>query len=404
MTIAAKAGPRIAIAIPALLIAAGSASILSTDLYAPSLPHLPAYFATDAATVKLTMSLNLAAFALAQLLHGPLADRYGRRPVFLAGMLAFVATALGAAAAQSVGQLILARVLMGAAASVEAVIVLAVIRDLYDEAGAVRLLALYGMVIAVAPAVGPVIGGFVFVWLGWRANFLLLAGVVALICALAARLLPETAPGLDRGALAPARMARGYLGLLANRVFVAYALMMAVALAGIFAFVTAAPFILITRHGVLTEHYGFFQAAIVAAYFIGTLLAGRSAGRLDTRQLCTIGIALMLAGAMALVAAVAWRESPLTITAATALFTAGLGPLFAAAPVLAMSAASTSGGGQVAALIGAFEMGGGALGAFAVGVAPTDSAWPLALTLAASALAAALALTATGIGRQRRTV
>ena len=99
------------------------------------------------------MSLNLAAFALAQLIHGPLADRFGRRPVFMWGMAAFLVTALAAAAAQSIEQLIAARILMGTAASVEAVIALAVIRDLYDDAGAVRILAIYGMVIAIAPAI-----------------------------------------------------------------------------------------------------------------------------------------------------------------------------------------------------------------------------------------------------------
>ena len=239
--------------IPALLIAASSASILSTDLYAPSLPHLPALLSTDAPTVTLTMSLNLASFALAQLIHGPLADRFGRRPVFMWGMAAFLVTALAAAAAQSIEQLIAARILMGTAASVEAVIALAVIRDLYDDAGAVRILAIYGMVIAIAPGVGPVIGGFVFVWAGWRANFFLLAAIIALVFAMAARWLPETAAQLDYSALQLRRMAARYGALLTNRTFMGYALALAFGLAGVFAFVTGAPFVLIDRHGIYIQ-------------------------------------------------------------------------------------------------------------------------------------------------------
>ncbi len=372
--------------IPALLIAASSASVLSTDLYAPSLPHLPALLATDAPTVTLTMSLNLAAFALAQLIHGPLADRFGRRPVFMWGMAAFMVTALAAAAAQSIGQLIAARILMGTAASVEAVIALAVIRDLYDDIGAVRILAIYGMVIAIAPAIGPVIGGFVFVWAGWRANFLLLAVTIALVFAMAARWLPETAAQVDHRALEWRRMAGGYGALLANRTYMGFALALSFGLAGVFAFVTGAPFVLIGRHGIATQYYGFFQMAIVAAFFIGATIANRAVGRIDARRICALGVAIAVAGGVALIGVAALAESPWSITAAASLFAAGLGPLFAAAPVLAMGAARDIGGGVSAAMIGALEMGGGALGALAVGLWADVTSWPLTGTMAASSL------------------
>jgi DHA1 family bicyclomycin/chloramphenicol resistance-like MFS transporter len=372
--------------IPALLIAASSASVLSTDLYAPSLPHLPALLSTDASTVTLTMSLNLAAFALAQLIHGPLADRFGRRPVFMWGMAAFLLTALAAAAAQSIGQLIAARILMGTAASVEAVIALAVIRDLYDDIGAVRILAIYGMVIAIAPAVGPVIGGFVFVWAGWRANFLLLAVTIALVFAMSARWLPETAAQVDHRALQLRRIAVGYGALLANRTYMGFALALSFGLAGVFAFVTGAPFVLIGRHGIATQYYGFFQMAIVAAFFVGTMIANRAVGRIDARRICALGVGISVAGGVALIGVVALAESPWSITAAASLFAAGLGPLFAAAPVLAMGAARDVGGGLSAAMIGALEMGAGALGALAVGLWADVTAWPLAGTMAASSL------------------
>src|SRR3546814_1051512 len=117
----------------AILLSASAAAILSTDLYAPTLPHLPAYFDTDVATVQLTMGLNVAAFAVSLLIWGPLSDRYGRRAVFLVGMVIFLATAVGAALAGSIGTLLLARILMGFAAAVESVVVLAMINDLYEE-------------------------------------------------------------------------------------------------------------------------------------------------------------------------------------------------------------------------------------------------------------------------------
>ncbi|MEK9900209.1 MAG: MFS transporter, partial [Rhodospirillaceae bacterium] len=164
-----------------ILVAAGGASLLSTDLYAPSLPHLPAYFGTDATTVQLTMALNMAAFAVAQLFWGPLSDRYGRRPIFLIGMSVFLFTAIGAAVSQTIDHMLVARILMGASASVEAVIVLAVIGDLYKSEDSAKIYAIYGMVIALVPAAGPVIGGFVFEWFGWRAYFTLLTVIIVAV-------------------------------------------------------------------------------------------------------------------------------------------------------------------------------------------------------------------------------
>ena len=105
---AAKGGP-VPLYIPVLLVSVTSVVILSTDLYTPSLPHLPAYFGTDAATVQLTMSLNLAAFALGQLLLGPLSDRVGRRPVFVVALSAFVLTSIASALAPDIESLIVAR-------------------------------------------------------------------------------------------------------------------------------------------------------------------------------------------------------------------------------------------------------------------------------------------------------
>jgi len=106
---------------------------MSTDMYAPSLPDLAKWFETDATRVQLTISLNLLAFGLAQLVHGPLSDRFGRRPVLLASLGAVACLCIVCAFAQSIDQLIVARVLLGIAAAAEAVVGLAIIKDLYDE-------------------------------------------------------------------------------------------------------------------------------------------------------------------------------------------------------------------------------------------------------------------------------
>ncbi len=384
----AAAGTRVPILIPALLISASFVSILSTDLYTPSLPHLQGVFDTDAEQVQLTMSLNLLGFALAQLLYGPLSDRIGRRPVLLGGMLGFAVASLGCALAGSIEALILARVLQGMTACAEAVIGYAVIREIYDEAGAVRVLGAYGMGIAFAPAIGPIIGGYMHVLFGWRSNFFLLTGLILVVAFLIWRNLPETLKQPDLGAVNPRRVLTGYLALLRDSAFMAYVLVAGLVIAGLFAMVTAFPFLFIERMGVRTEHYGYYYAAIVLAYFLGSLLVNRVAGRLSSDGLLAIGLGFCAVGGSALLLLVAGAlETPVRVTATQCLFAFGLGLALATAPIRAFDV-SRQGHGYAAALIGAVEMGLGGLGAFLVGVLHDGTAWPIAFVIAGTALLA----------------
>ena len=191
--------------IPAVLMLASAVGILATDLYAPSLPRLTEVFATRAETVQLTMTLNMLGFACGQLLFGPLSDRFGRRPAMLFGLSMFVAFSLACGLAWSIESLIAFRIAQGIVAACEAVIGMAVIKELYGEAAGVKIIAIYSMVIASAPAVGPIVGGQMLVLFGWQSNFWLLAGLAALSLVLCLRFLTETSRP-DRSALRPSRL------------------------------------------------------------------------------------------------------------------------------------------------------------------------------------------------------
>ncbi|MBT5572502.1 MAG: multidrug effflux MFS transporter [Alphaproteobacteria bacterium] len=368
-----------------IMIAASGASILSTDLYAPTLPHLPAYFGTDAKTVQLTMALNMAAYALSQLLWGPLGDRFGRRAIFIYGMAAFALTVIAAAVSQTIDQLIIARILMGAAASVEAVIVLAVIGDLYEGEESAKVFALYGMVVSLVPAAGPIMGGFIFEWFGWRANFFVLAGVVVAVFAIGLVRLPETLPAAERTALKLGAIISGYAQLLMRGGFVTVAMTLGLAIGAIFAYITEAPFILIDKHGVATRYFGLYQAFIVLAFFIGSLIASRIVDRIGVRRLFAVGVWSGSLSGLLVIVAVSFGETPVTLTAAMSVFAFALGPLFATAPVLAFERVTDHGRGMSAALLSTFEMGGGALGALFVSLTPDGTAWPLAICVSGAA-------------------
>jgi DHA1 family bicyclomycin/chloramphenicol resistance-like MFS transporter len=376
--------------IPALLISGTATSILSTDLYTPSLPHLPAYFGTDASTVKLSMSLNLLGFALAQLIHGPLSDRFGRRPVLLIGMAGFLLSSIACALAASIEMLIAARALQGIMACAQAVLALAIIRDLYDESGAVKILAFHGMAIAVAPVIGPLVGGYVHVLLGWRMNFWIVSILIGIVTAMMIRYMPETVEP-DRTAMAPARLLSSYGDLLARPNFLVHGLLLAGTLMGLFAFVTAAPFVFIDQMGVATDRYGYYYALVLGAFFVGNLLANRAAGRCRSRQLLRAGVAVLVAGGLALILVVyTGGGTPRLLTLAMALYLFGMALIWATSPVMAMAAAPGN-AGVASAMLGTLQMAGAALGAFVVGLLHNGSAWALAIAVGAGALAVGLA-------------
>lgn len=368
-----------------LLFLASAVAMMSTDLYAPSLPHLPEYFGASPSTVKLTMSLNALAYAIGTLVHGPLSERFGRRPVLLGGLAAFTLFSLLCALSDTVGQLLAARIAMGFAAAVEGVVVLAIIRDMFDEKDQVRALAFYGMATALPPAIAPVIGGYVFIWFGWQANFYLLAIVAVVVTLLIARQLKETKqPDLD--ALSWRSVRDDYLHLFTNVQFLRYTIIGGATWGFFFAFITAGPFILIDQHRLPTEHFGYFQALIVIAYMAGSWLAERLIRFWSTDQVMFFGIVIAVVGTALFVFVVyGGHETPLSLAIALAIIAFADGPVFATTPSLAMNASSSRTGPAAAVLLG-IEIGMGALASLAVSVMHDGTSRPLAITVTALCL------------------
>lgn len=362
----------------AILVLASSTSIMSTDMYSPSLPDLATYFDTNATRVQLTISLNMLAFGLAQLVHGPLSDRFGRRPVLLVSLVAVALLCLACAAATSIDQLIVARILLGLAAAAEAVIGLAILKDLYDETEQMRALALLGMVIAIAPAVAPIIGGWLHVHFGWQSNFFVIAAMALVSFVCVWRWLPEsTVP--EHGALAPLRVMRGYLRLFGNSDFMLHSAMLGLALGLIFVFVTGAPFVLIENHGVPPDRFGWYQAGIVVAFFFGSVLAARVAGHWSGGRLLGTGIVLIVIGSILLcVVILAGIETPLRLTGTYSVMTFGMGLLFASAPSRALRSIEGQ-AGTASALLSGIEQTTAAAAAVAISVLFDGTSRPLAL-------------------------
>ncbi len=265
---------------------------LSTDLYLPSLPAMVDVFGTDVARVQLTLSVFLVGFAVSQLAYGPLSDRFGRRPVLLGGLAIYCVASLACAFATTIGGLIAARFLQALGGCCGPVIARAIVRDIHGLQRAARMLAYISAATALAPAIGPVIGGYLEVAFGWRSNFfaLTLFGVVVLTAVFAT--LCETNVDRNPDAARPAMLLANYRVVLRHGSFLGYALCVAFCYSGLFAFISGSSFVLIDVLHVAPNRFGYCFAVVVAGYMSGTLSAGRLTMRLGIDRMISIGTLL----------------------------------------------------------------------------------------------------------------
>ncbi len=362
---------------------------ISTDLYLPSLPAIAAHFGVDAGEAQLTLSVFLIGFALSQLVYGALSDRFGRRPVLLVGLVIYVLASIACMLAPSIGLLIAARLLQAVGACAGVVLGRAVVRDVYGRERAARVLSYVGMAMALAPALGPILGGFIQVWFGWRASFLVLALFGATILAGAVTQLPETNQSRDP-TLRLGRQLLNYRSLLQHRAYLGHVLVATCAYSGIFVFISGSSFLLIDVLGLSPEEYGLCFAAIVVGYMLGTLLSGRLTMRLGLERMILIGSLVgLLAGGTAAVLSLAGVVDLLAVLAPFFLFLVGCGLMLPNALAGAMGPFPTM-AGAASALLGFIQMVVAAGIGVAVGQLHDETGRGMALALAVVAIGAFL--------------
>lgn len=280
-------------AIIAGLVALGP---LATDMYLPAFPQLMRDFGTGMDQVQQTLSLFLIGFALAQLIYGPLADRYGRKPVLLGGLLLFFFSSIGAAYADSIASLSLLRLLQALGGSAGPVLGRAMIRDIHGPTESARLLSYIGTAMALAPAIAPILGGYMTSWLGWASIFLFLSVYAAIGIGLLVLRLPETLLVTGSHLVSPRRLLHNYALLLRHSRWRWYTLCCGFVFAGLFSFLSGSPFVIIDFFGYPEEDYGLFFTLIVFGYMAGTLIAGRMVRQVGIDRLLRAGALLAACG------------------------------------------------------------------------------------------------------------
>ncbi len=299
---------------------------ISTDLYLPSLPSIGIDLATDTSGVQLTLSVFLIGFAVSQLIYGPLSDRYGRRPVLLAALLIYLAATVACGLADSIEWLIGARFVQALGACAGPVVGRAVVRDVFGRDRSARVLSYMGLAMSLAPAIGPIIGGYLETGFGWRANFVALGifGIVSLAGIWA--LLPETNNQLNLSATQPGKLLTNYLLLARNPLYMGYVFLSTFSYAGIFSFISGSAFVLINTMGLSPSDYGLCFAAVVIGYMIGTFASGRFTRSLGINRMIFIGTLFKCAGGISgLVLALYGHLSIASIVLPTVVFLIGTG-------------------------------------------------------------------------------
>ncbi|WP_042342299.1 multidrug effflux MFS transporter [Calothrix sp. PCC 7507] len=275
---------------------------LSIDMGLPAFPTISASLNASSGSVGLTLSLFMAGFAIAQLIFGPLSDRYGRKPILLIGCGLFALAGAACAVAPSINTLIAWRLVQGAGAGAGMVLTLATVRDLFDGAAARAQLSYVNLVMSVAPMIAPTIGGWVLVLANWRAIYGVLALAGFLLLLTVAFGLSESLAHPDLTALQPHRLFKNYTRILSNPICLGYALVNALNFGCMFAYVAGSPLVMLQVFGVSTTTYGWLFASTAFGIMVGSFLNGRLSlrGVLPSRLLI-VGLVTATISAVALV-------------------------------------------------------------------------------------------------------
>ena len=305
-------------ALATLLASLSMLGPFSIDAYLPAFPHIQADLGASAIEVQQTLSAYMLAFAGMVLWHGALSDAFGRRNIILFSLVVFAIGTFGCAASHSVHYLWVFRIMQGVSAGAGVVVGRAIIRDLYADSHAARLLSMVTMIFSIGPAVAPVLGGWIVKFSDWRTIFLSLLGYTLVLLWVCWKRLPETLPPSRRQPFNPRFLAGSYGAIFRSPLFHMKSGIVALNFAGLFLYIAAAPALLPEVMGLGPDQFGWLFIPAVAGIFLGALFANRLAGRISFARQIQVGFCFLIGAALVNVlyhalapAAIPWSFVPL---------------------------------------------------------------------------------------------
>jgi DHA1 family bicyclomycin/chloramphenicol resistance-like MFS transporter len=306
----------------ALLALLGMVGPFAIDTYLPAFSGIARSLDASPVQMQQTLSAYLFGFAFMSLFHGAISDSFGRRPVVLWGVAIFTLTSVGCALSQNIGQLIFFRVLQGLSTGAGIVVSRAVVRDMFEPSQAQKVMSQITIFFGIAPAIAPIIGGWLFVLAGWHSIFWFLAGVGVLLWLANFRFLPETLHVAQRQPFNTRNLLRGYWQLGSDPRFLLLALASGIPFNGSFLYVLSAPAFLGEHLQLAPTQFFWFFMLTIGGIMGGAWLSGRLAGRIAPQRQIRYGFMVMFGSALVnlvanwlFVAHVSWALIPLCVFA-----------------------------------------------------------------------------------------
>ena len=333
-----KPGTRHLTVIAALLAMIGPFSI---DAYLPSFPDIEAEFGISRALLSQSLGVYLMAFAISTLFWGPLADRFGRRLVILISMAIYTLGSIGCALSDSAETFMLLRIVQGLAASGGFIAGRAMIRDAHDAEAAHRAMSQVMMLFALAPALAPVLGGWLHDHFGWRSVFWFLSFFGSLLV-LMGFFISETLVTSQRRSINPVTVLRVYFSAFIHKRFPVLVLILSLSFGGLFLYIAGAPSVIYNFLGLGSDDFGWLFIPIVAGLILGASISGRLAHRWPAQRTISVGLLVMMVAMVLNLASVNLATaSVFSVVAPLVLYVTGLAVMMPAITVLALDCLPT---------------------------------------------------------------
>jgi MFS transporter, DHA1 family, multidrug resistance protein len=346
----------------ALLFTMLFAGQIASTIFIPGLPNIALDLDVSIAIVQKMVPTYLAAFAIAQLIIGPLSDRFGRRIIVLCGILIFIIASLLCASSDNITVLLISRLAQATGACSTLVISRAIIRDTSEGVAAARAMSYVAIAMAVGPIMAPFVGGFLTAWFGWRATFIFTFSIGIIVFTAVFFTLKETLPPEKRNPPILSQLFKTYRSLLANKHFACYSIIVAFASGAMQAYIVSSPIIFIVVMGVKPEIFGFYIMIMPSLFVLATYISRRLSEYITIDKIIIIGGLFSFSGGiLQLFFGLMLVETPLPVLIAFAISNFGTGLLLANCYAQALNSVKPEIAGSASALGGCLHFGYGAI-------------------------------------------
>lgn len=351
---------------------------LSTDIYLPAMPVMANELQSN---VELTITGFLVGFCIAQLIWGPISDHLGRRIPLVIGMVLFVIGSMGCALSTDITQIVFWRVFQALGACTGPMLARAMIRDLFSRTRAAQMLSTLTIVMAIAPIVGPLLGGQMIKFASWHAIFWLLAVIgILMLCSL--YWLPETLPP-ERRVKASIRGAfETYYTLLSNRSFMRFTLSLTFYYVAAYAFITGSPFVYISWFHIDPQHYGWLFAINIVGVMSMSAVNRRLVQRYPLETLLKRAVGVATLAALALAMGTKLNVGGVVMIVATVFVFFSMNGIIAATATAAALDSAPHAAGSASALIGALQYGSGIISSLLLALFSDGTPWTMGWIIA----------------------